>query len=415
MQHIAYRFFVVVRFDSEMQRQTIRVDYRLSDWLTCSCHLFQVVEQTRALVAEQHQKGLYDMSNTKASNNSTKILEQTRDQQLAHVFFNLGGDLSSHISRNNGRMLINLGCPIISSIIAKLLRTHFRSSVQKLTYEVFKRLCVEEFKTPLTDGFSAWYRLNKLSQTQLTLADAQASCGVEISFDVSEDERGGQEDEQTERSQSQSSMLAVATLGPATKKRHQKKKDGPSVYARLCEKNTERERLLDEMRRQQLQTEIEECFFYPQTSRKAAPSPRRQPANFYDRLLEKEKQKERFLEEARRKKATDAMKECTFRPILNKTRSPASNKNSVHPSRLGVSDYLSSTLDLGCSFIADATVSLSLFSPATFAVSSPLAVELPAEHFSYRDLQCAGRGEANAADSETLNRFMKGGGGRQRL
>lgn len=351
------------------------------------------------------------MSNTKASNNSKRILEQTRDQQLAHMFSDLGGDTSGYIRRNKGRLLVNIGCPIISRIVAKVLCKHFRSSVQKLTYEVFKRLCVEAFKTPLTDGFSAWYRLCKLHQTELTLSDAQASCGVEISFDASEDETGIREVESTV---SESSMAAMAPPGSVKKNREQKKReDGPSVYSRLCEKNTEKEKLLEEMRRQQLQAEIEECYFYPQTSRKnKASPPRRRPSNFYDRLLEKEKQKEGFLEEARRKKAAHAMQECTFRPILNRTRSPASNRSSAYPSssRLDGSDYLSSTLDLGSSFVAD-PVPLSLYSPATTAVSSPLAVELPVR-FSNRDLQFSGREQEKASASEQPNQFVIGGGRR---
>lgn len=155
------------------------------------------------------------------------------------------------------------------------------------------------------------------------------------------------------------------------------------------------------MRRQQLQAEIEDCFFYPQTNRVLVGSPpRTRPSNFYERQMEKQKQKEIYLEEERRRKAAVSMEGCTFKPDLSKTRSGGEGI----PSQSASSRQNLSTIDLGSSFAAD-TIHPSLSSSAVSAsVSSP-------QHFSHRELSTASQVGENSL-SESARRFTIVGGQR---
>jgi len=348
------------------------------------------MEHTKALVEEQYQNQLSIMSSTKANQSSQKLVDDARDQQLASIFSALDGDAAGYIRRKKGKLHVNLGDPVINCVIAKVLLKYFKSSVQNLTLDIFKRICTEEFKTPLSDGHFAWHRLAKLQRCGMRLSDVQEACGVEISFDGSEDEE---------------SVLQVAPAPAARQnlsdsKRTVKAKDAGSLYARLCEKNTEKLQVLEEMRRQQLQAEIEECFFYPQTNRVLVGSPpRTRPSNFYERQMEKQKQKEMYLEEERRRKEVMSLEGCTFKPDLSKSRSGGCLSTYPVSSRQDLS-----TIDLGSSFAAD-TIHPSLSSSAVLAsVSSP-------QLFSRRELSTASEGGENSS-SESARRFTIVGGQR---
>jgi hypothetical protein len=356
-----------------------------------SCFDLQIAKETKEMAMERDEKERQSMSSTKVNHHSKRLVEQTRDQHVARIFSALDGDAAGYIRRKKGKMLINLGDQELNGIMANLLMKHFRSSIQNLTFDVFKRLCLEEFKTPLKDGMSAWNRMSRTQQKVFSLSEAQDSNGFEISFDASEDEvekAALQELNDT----SEVSRAQAVRHGSAKSKRQGKNKHGPDVYARLCAKNTEKEQLLEEMRREKLQAELEECFFYPQTNQSSmgvTPN-RRRPSDVYERLLEREKQKEAFLEEARRRKAEESLQECTFKPNLSKPRSHAQGNSptSSYPisNRPDRSVFSSSTIDLGSSFTAD-TFPATLMSPAVLSglTASPLAVASPVK-FSYCDI-----------------------------
>jgi len=329
------------------------------------------------------------MSSTKTNHSSQKLLDDARDQQLASVFSALNGDTMGYIRRKKGKLNVNLGDPVFNCVIAKVLLKHFKSSVQQLTFDIFKRLCIEEFKTPLSDGRFAWHRLAKLQRRGMRLSDVKDSCGVEISFDGSEDEE---------------SILQLAPpaarTNSETPKRNAKTKDGWSVHERLCERNTEKLQVLEEMRRHQLQAEIEECCFYPQTNRVLDGLPTRTRAsNFYERQMEKQKQKEMYLQEERRRKEAMSMMGCTFKPTLSKTA-----VRDVIPTNPASSRPDLSTFDLGSSFAADAIQPALCSSAMLDSVSSP-------QHFSSRELYTASEGGQHAV-SESARLFTVVGGRR---
>ena len=125
-----------------------------------------------------------------------------------------------------------------------------------------------------------------------------------------------------------------------------------------------------------MQAELEECSFHPQTT-KITDSASRRGSTIYERLLEKEKEKEAFLAEERRKKAVEAMKGCTFRPNL-----PSARYHSISPIKANRSTFSSSSLDIANSFIQD-----------PMFLSSPLSVSKGALEasvlYSYLDLNSA--------------------------
>jgi hypothetical protein len=313
------------------------------------------------------------MTNIKVNSKSKKIMEKTRDQQLARIFSILDGDTTGYIRRKRGKMLVNLGDPFLNNIIAGVVLKHFKSSVQKLNFEVFKGLCEEEFRIPLGDGMTGWNRISKFQQGELTFGEAHESCGVEISFDasVSEDERE-RAVMRSDESRAQQESLKV---------KEREKKNGTEAQTlgfvqRLYEKNSAKEEKLEKKRRLKVQAELEECSFHPQTT-KITDSASRRGSTIYERLLEKEKEKEAFLAEERRKKAVEAMKGCTFRPNL-----PSARYHSISPIKANRSTFSSSSLDIANSFIQD-----------PMFLSSPLSVSKGALEasvlYSYLDLNSA--------------------------
>lgn len=315
------------------------------------------------------------MTNIKVNSKSKKIMEKTRDQQLARIFSILDGDTTGYIRRKRGNMLVNLGDPFLNNIIAGVVLKHFKSSVQKLNFEVFKGLCEEEFRIPLGDGMTGWNRISKVHQGEETLGEAHESCGVEISFDASEDERERavmQAQRRSDESRAQQESL---------KMKGREKKNGTEAQTlgfvqRLYEKNSAKEEKLEKKRRLKVQAELEECSFHPQTT-KITDSASRRGSTIYERLLEKEKEKEAFLAEERRKKAVEAMKGCTFRPNL-----PSARYHSISPIKANRSTFSSSSLDIANSFIQD-----------PMFLSSPLSVSKGALEasvlYSYLDLNSA--------------------------
>jgi len=318
------------------------------------------------------------MTNIKVNSKSKKIMEKTRDQQLARIFSILDGDTTGYIRRKRGKMLVSLGDPFLNNIIAGVVLKHFKSSVQKLNFEVFKGLCEEEFRIPLGDGMTGWNRISKVQQGELTVGEAQESCGVEISFDASEDERERavmQAQRRSDESRAQQESLKV---------KGREKKNGTEAQTlgfvqRLYEKNSAKEEKLEKKRRLKVQAELEECSFHPQTT-KITDSASRRSSTIYERLLEKEKEKEAFLAEERRKKAVEAMKGCTFRPF--RPNLPSARYHSISPIKANRSTFSSSSLDIAHSFIQD-----------PMFLSSPLSVSKGALEasvlYSYLDLNSA--------------------------
>ena len=193
----------------------------------------QQQEQTRTDLVEQHARELHGMSTVHVNDNSNKMLMQTRSLQLKRIFTALGGDGKGYISRGIGTLRINVGDPLISAAIARILLKQFNSSTRKLSMEVFERLCMDEFKAPLPDGFSVWHRLTKHQQT-CELADFKESCGTEIIVEPSDTE-----DEAKIESPSISSPVKRESIEcKRTRKTHHEK----NVFARLCERNMEKEK-----------------------------------------------------------------------------------------------------------------------------------------------------------------------------
>ena len=339
---------------------------------------------------DQHARELQSMSTSQVNDNSNRMLMNTRNLQLKRLFSTLGGDGKGHISRGKGKLRINVGDPLINGAVVRVLLKHFNSSTQKLVFEVFKRLCMHEFKTPLQDGFSLWHRLTKIQQG-LELADFKDSYGIDISVDPSDTEDGPEPNKRPLNM----SMSGMVQRGSPESKRAWKTHHEKSVFARLCERNLEKEKMLEAIRQQKLEEEMGECCFYPRIKGSSPGSPpRRMRPDFYERKLDQEKQKERRLEEARREKAFDSLKECTFQPKVGRSlhatpkRSP---KNQV-PS----DSWTASPVD----------------SRPTDPNASPLALHSPAAvRFSYRELQ-ASQGDNGSPCEPALQRFVIGGGRR---
>ena len=339
--------------------------------LTLAPSFFQISKETKALIAEEHERELYDMSQTKIIDKSQRILCKTREQHLAHIFSELGGDEVGFIRRKTGHLHVNVGDPLINSAVARILLKHFKSSVQKVTFDVFKRICEEGFKVPLKDGLSAWHRLGLMHQRHmsLSLSDLHQIHGVNISFEASGDEEDRAVESTLRNKTSEASVATAIGQGFVKPKTHLKGDQKPDVFTRLSQKNAQKEQFLEAIRQEKIQAEIGQYTFYPQTNRSPIV---RQSVNFYERLLEKEKQKQLSLEEARRQKQAEAMRECTFQPNVGKSLLSYQKNSPTYPIALRAdkSDSLSTIMDLGSSFVADP------FFSSPLQVGSPVPVYL---------------------------------------
>ena len=325
---------------------------------------------------------------------------QTRNLQLERIFSALGGDSEGYIRRGNGKLRVNIGDPLINRAISRILLKHFNSSTQNLSFEVFKRLCVEAFKVPLQDGFSVWHRLIKIQQG-IELADFRDSCGIDISVEPSfiEEAPTLQHTFDTSvRSSAQKKKMSKSERSPKTQ-------GEKNVFKRLSERNLEKEQVLEAIRRRKSQEEIDECFFYPQVKgRRPGSPPRRVRHDLYERMLKKEEQKESQLETARRAKAVASMKECTFQPNVasaSRTTSPQSSRHSSFALQRDHSEIPLTPANKTCD------------SQPSNPSASPLPLQSPAAvRFSFRELQAHQEQDSSAPETQ---RFIIGGGRRRAI